>query len=222
MNKSRPASFKSKRALALISGGLDSPVASFVLLSQGFELLFIHFDNGVYEDRKNIEKIKKLIKKLSEIFNKEFKLYIINFEEFHRRTLSQTHKIKLHCVLCKRAMLMISEKIALKEKINFLLTGDNLGQVASQTLRNLRVIDSAVKIPVMRPLLFFDKQDIVNLAEKIGTYEISIIRTSGCGAVPDKPATKSSLKEIIEEEKYLDIDEILNEIVDKVKVIELS
>jgi thiamine biosynthesis protein ThiI len=106
-----------------------------------------------------------------------------------------------------------AEKIAKNEEADAIVMGDSLGQVASQTLQNLRVIDSAVKIPILRPLIGLDKEDVVKIARKIGTYELSILPSSGCIAVPNNPATRAKLENVLREEKKLNIEKIVNEAV---------
>jgi thiamine biosynthesis protein ThiI len=118
-------------------------------------------------------------------------------------------------------MVKYAEKIAEKEKADALVMGDSLGQVASQTLQNLLVVDSAVKIPILRPLIGFDKEDIVKIARQIGTYELSILPSAGCTAVPNKPATRAKLEDILEEEKKLNIEEIVKQAVDNSELLVL-
>ena len=123
--------------------------------------------------------------------------------------------IKFTCIFCKRMLLRYAEKIAEKEGADAIVMGDSLGQVASQTLQNILVIDNAVNIPVFRPLIGLDKEDVVRIAREIGTYDLSILPSDGCNAVPNKPATSAKLDKIIKEEKKIDIvklnDEAVNE-----------
>jgi len=107
-----------------------------------------------------------------------------------------------------------SLEIAKNEEADAIVMGDSLGQVASQTLQNLRVIDSAVKIPILRPLIGLDKEDVVKIARKIGTYELSILPSSGCIAVPNKPVTRAKLENVLRQEKKLNIEKIVKEVVD--------
>ena len=116
-------------------------------------------------------------------------------------------------------LLRYAEKIAEKESADAIIMGDSLGQVASQTLQNIRVIDNVVKIPVFRPLIGFDKEDIVRIAKEIETYDHSILPSDGCNAVPNKPATSAKLEKILDEEAKLDIDRLVNEAVEKSKLL---
>ena len=114
-----------------------------------------------------------------------------------------------------------AEEIAEKEKAEAIIMGDSLGQVASQTLQNLRVVEDAVDIPILRPLIGFDKEDIIQIAKKIGTYDISIMPSAGCSAVPTKPATKARLEDVIAEEKKINIKKLLNQSIKDVELISL-
>ncbi|MEM2121482.1 MAG: 7-cyano-7-deazaguanine synthase [Candidatus Woesearchaeota archaeon] len=209
------------KAISLISGGIDSPVASYIALKNKIDVVFLHFDNGIFYDKKELEKVKSIIELFSKKFKKSFKLYVCDFEVFHKKVLDKEIR-RYHCLICKRTMFKLAERIALKEKADFLISGENLSQVASQTKSNLKVIDSATKLFVLRPLLVFDKEETINIAKEIGTYEISTIKTIGCSAVPKNPATKSDLNFIIKEEKRLEIDKIVKEILKSTKFIEIE
>lgn len=129
---------------------------------------------------------------------------------------------KLTCVLCKRAMLRVAEIIAKREGAKAVITGENLGQVASQTLYNIHVIDQAVSMPVFRPLIGMDKMDIVRLAQEIGTYEISIRSRPCCKVVPKYPETRAALKRTIDAESAIDIDGLISRAVEKAEVVEVG
>ncbi|MCG2827401.1 MAG: tRNA 4-thiouridine(8) synthase ThiI, partial [Thermoplasmatales archaeon] len=126
----------------------------------------------------------------------------------------------LECVLCKRMMLRIGEKIAKTENADGLVTGESLGQVASQTLENIYVTNNAVKIPVLRPLIGFDKIEIEKIAKETGLYEISIIPCLPCSAVPKKPSTMAKLKNVLNEEERIDISALVEDSVRNAVVID--
>ncbi|MCX6707899.1 MAG: hypothetical protein NT001_07260 [Candidatus Woesearchaeota archaeon] len=115
------------------------------------------------------------------------------------------------CIICRRMMFRTAERVADKESARFIITGENLGQVASQTLDNMTVNDRATKLIVLRPLLCYDKQDIVNIAKKLGTYEISIEPPGCCRLVPPNPATKSNIEQIREEEIHAGVDSVFED-----------
>ncbi|MGB9749188.1 MAG: hypothetical protein ACP5OZ_00800 [Candidatus Woesearchaeota archaeon] len=209
------------KALSLISGGIDSPVASYLALKNKIDVVFLHFNNGIFYDNKEIKKVKSVISLFSKKFKREFKLYACNFELFHKKTIGIEIR-KYHCLICKRTMFRVAEKIALMENADFLLSGENLSQVASQTKSNLKVIDSAVNLFVLRPLLTYDKEETIRIAKEIETYEISTIKTSGCSAVPRNPATKSDLNFIMREEERLSIDQIVKDVLKTIKIINIK
>jgi thiamine biosynthesis protein ThiI len=178
-----------------------------MLLSKGAALVAVHFDNRPFTDEKQIEKAKLLVKMLEELSKKKIKLYLVP----HGNTLLEISKNttrRFGCVICRRAMLRTAELIANKENANALLTGESLGQVASQTLRNIVAEEAAVEIPIIRPLIGLDKIEIERVAKDIGTYDTSIMPGSCCTFVPDKPATQARLENIVEEEAKLNLDEL--------------
>lgn len=182
------------KGLLLLSGGIDSPVAGYLMKKLGLELEAVHFSIEPFTD----DTPEKKSKKTSEIIGIE-KMHVINLsDEFKRIVDNCTHKY--YFVLSKREMLRQAEKLAKERECKFLVTGENLAQVSSQTLSNLVTIDRAVSIPVFRPLLGFDKVEIVKIAEQIGTFETSK-GPEFCDVLgPKKPATKSNEEIILEEE----------------------
>ena len=184
------------KGILLLSDGIDSPVAGQMMLKQGMKLIFLHFKNS--SNPKAREKVKALAKRL----DKSAKLITIDHIKT-QQAIAKKCNTRYQCVLCKRAMYRAAEKIAEEENAQFIVTGENLGQVASQTLENLHVLDSAVRIPVLRPLLGFDKNEIVKAAKEIGTYDISIVRTPACRYVPKNPVTKARLEKVLAEEKFI-------------------
>jgi len=208
------------KLVSLISSGIDSPVATYLISKKAKELIFIHSDNRPLTDEREINNFILITRYLKKIIKSKIKAYIIP----HGPALYSYKKNcenRFICVFCKRMMLRYAEKIAKKEKAYAIVMGDSLGQVASQTLQNLRVVDSAVKIPVLRPIIGFDKEDIVKIARKIGTYELSILPSNGCNAVPDRPATKAKLEAVLEEEKKLNIKKIAEEAVKNSEILVL-
>lgn len=193
----------SGKAVSLISGGIDSPVSSFYTLKRGVELIYVHFHSYPYTSDESIKKVKRIIEKLSQYQGKT-KLYLIPFEKIQKEILLKTNP-KYRVVLYRRQMMKIAEKIAKKEKALALVTGESIGQVSSQTLWNIRTIDQAVKLPVFRPLIGYDKEEIVNAAKKIKTFDISIIPDQDCCSlfIPKHPGTKIEVKQVLEQEKKL-------------------
>ena len=206
-----------KKGLLLLSSGIDSVIAGYIVLSSNIEIVAVHFINYPYSSG-TLEKAKMLVKKLEKITKKDIKLYSVPIGE-HLKNFKNRANEKLTCIFCKRLMFRIGEKIAKKEGCNFLLTGENLGQVASQTLENMATIESCIKIPVIRPLLCFDKEETIKIAKKIGTYDISIQKEIGCKAVPKYPRTKTTLHEIEREEKKFNIGKMIKESLKRVILV---
>lgn len=182
------------KGILLISGGFDSPVAGYLMQQKGIEIIAVHFSYEPLTD--NSPEIKS--KKASEIL-KFNKFIVVNISKECEK-IAKTCDHKLYFILTKRLMMKKAEEIAKKESCDFLITGENLAQVSSQTLSNLRSITDAVKIQILRPLLTYDKTEIINLAIKIGTYEISK-GPEVCDILgPKHPATRSDLEEVKLEE----------------------
>jgi len=203
------------KALLLISSGIDSPVAGHLMKEKGLELIGIHFNNEPFTDSSAKNKSIKLCKLIG-----IKKLYIIGHGKNQTANLRNINR-RFQCVICRRMMFRVSEKIAKKEKCKFLITGENLGQVASQTLDNLVVCQEAVKIPILRPLLCNDKVETIKIAANIGTYETSIEPGMCCNMVPRNPLTRASLEKVKGEEKRLDINSLVDESVKSAEVVYL-
>ncbi len=191
-----------EKAIVLLSTGIDSPVASH-LMKNKLELIFLHFSTS--NNNKKIETLKNKI-------NKDSKLIIID-QTIPLQEIKKHTNPKYTCILCKRMMYRIAEALAKKHKAKYILTGESLGQVASQTLDNLTVLDQATKLTVLRPLLAYDKEEAITIAKKIGTFDISIQDQHTCPFLPKNPATKSELKKIEAEENKLDIKEIIKKLI---------
>ncbi len=194
----------SGRAVALISGGIDSPVASFLAMKRGIKVIFIHFHAYPYTSRASIEKVKEMVSLLSR-YQFGAKLYLIPFSDIQKEIMLST-KAKLRVILYRRFMIRIAQAIAAKERVQALITGESVGQVASQTLENIRAIDDTAALPVLRPLICQDKDEIIRKAKEIHTFEISILPHEDCCVrfLPSRPETKANLKEVENEEEKLD------------------
>lgn len=199
--------------VSLVSSGIDSPVATYLFSKKAEEIILLHGDIRSFTDQREIENFKKLAEHLKKICPCSLKTYLIPHGD-NINSYRENCNIKFSCVFCKRMLLRYAEKIAEKEGANAIIMGDSLGQVASQTLQNILVIDNAVNMPVLRPLIGLDKEDVVRIAKKIGTYDLSILPSDGCNAVPNKPATSAKLDKILEEEKKIDIRKKINKAVD--------
>ncbi len=191
-----------------MSGGIDSPVALDRLLRQGHDLLAVHLDNRPFTDETPLAKVVDHLEVLSKRHGRRIPLYVLPHGPTQIALMRGTDR-HVGCVLCRRFMWRTAERIAEREGASFLATGESLGQVASQTLTNMRSATAAVRLPIVRPLIGFDKIEIERDAKAIGTYEISTRPGLCCQAVPDRPATRSSLVQILREEERIDVDEIV-------------
>ena len=199
----------SGRVAALISGGFDSPVAAYRMMQRGCRIIFVHFHSVPYQDKTSQEKVRQLVQLLT---RHQFtsRLYMVPFAEIQRQIVAAVGR-PLRVVLYRRMMLRIAEAIARQEKAKALITGESLGQVASQTLDNMAVIQQAARLPILRPLVGMDKQEIIDQARRIGTFEVSSIPDQDCCQlfVPKHPATKARFIDVEEDETKLDVKDLL-------------
>jgi thiamine biosynthesis protein ThiI len=206
--------------ISLISSGIDSPVATYLLSKNADELILVHGDIRPFTDEREIKNFKLLVKHLKKIISCPIKTYVVSHGE-SLGSFKQFCNNKYTCVFCKRMLLRYAKKIAKKEGADAIIMGDSLGQVASQTLQNIKVVESAVKIPILRPLIGLDKEDVVKIAKEIGTYALSILPTDGCSAVPSKPSTMAKLEKILEEENKINVNNLVKITIDSAKIIEI-
>lgn len=212
----------SGNGLLLLSGGIDSPVAGYMMAKRGMPITALHFHSYPYtsEDAKNkVVELGKLVSK----YTGHFKLYICSFTEIQEAI----HK---HCdgdymiTLMRRIMYRIAERLALSKGVASIVTGENLGQVASQTVESMTVTNAVVeKLPIFRPLIAFDKEDITKIAVDIGTYDTSILPYEDCCTVflPKHPVIKPKLEKCLAEESKLDIDGLISRALANLEVIEI-
>lgn len=205
----------SGKAVVLLSGGIDSPVAAFLAMKRGIKVIFLHFHAYPFVSKASIEKTKKIVKILKDYQGKS-KLYLIPFAQVQKEILMKT-QAKLRVVLYRRFMLRIAEELSKKEKALGIFTGESVGQVASQTLENIKAIEQITHLPVFRPLISEDKEDIIKKAKKIGTFNISILPHQDCCSrfLPKHPETKAKLENIIKAEKKLNVNKLVKEAVKK-------
>ena len=209
------------KAAILISGGLDSPVAAWMMAKRGVELTAIHFASPPYTSERAKQKVVDLAKLVAK-YTGPIRLNIINFTDIQLYIYDQCPHDEL-TIIMRRYMMKIAETIAKENDCLALVTGESIGQVASQTMQSLAVTNEVCELPVMRPLIAFDKQDIVDISLKIGTYETSVLPYEDCCTifVAKHPVTKPSLKKIKNSEKKLDekIDELMKTALETREVI---
>ncbi len=204
--------------VALLSGGIDSPVAAHRLMKRGCRAVFVHFHSQPFQDATSRAKAADLVRCLTR-FQFHSRLYLAPFGEVQRQIVA-TAPGPLRVVLYRRFMARIAAEIAGHEGAKALVTGESLGQVASQTLDNLAVIEEAVETPILRPLIGSDKEEIVQQARALGSYEISILPDQDCCSlfVPRHPATFSTLDEITQAEATLSVPTLVQTAMDQLEI----
>lgn len=206
------------KVLALVSEGIDSPVAAFLMMKRGCTLTILHFNNYPYTS-KSPEKIKRIVEKLKEYSSgSKIKFYTINYGDFLKKCVDKAPP-RMICILCKSGMYQIAEKLARKEKALAIIDGNSLGQVASQTLPNILATHHKISIPILSPLISFDKMEIQKIAQKIGTYNLSIQPDGGCSAVPKHPETNADLDLVIKAQENIKMTEELEKVIKKLEEI---
>ena len=212
----------SGRAAILISGGIDSPVAAYMMAKRGIRLTAIHFASPPYTSRRAEEKVVKLLQKVSK-YSGSMTMYTVPFTKLQEKIRDDCPE-ELFTIIMRRIMMQISEKIANDNDCQALITGESLGQVASQTIGALGCTDEASNMLVFRPLIGMDKQEIIDISYKIDTYETSIEPYEDCCTVftPKHPRTRPVLKYVKEAQENAGFDDLVAEALDTLKVTKIS
>jgi thiamine biosynthesis protein ThiI len=200
----------SGRVMALLSGGIDSPVAAWRMMKRGCRVVPVHFHAFPLQDRTTIDKVKELARILTR-YQFRTRLLLVPFAPV-QQTIVASCPAPLRVVLYRRFMVRIAEALAVGRRAKALVTGESLGQVASQTLDNIAVIEEAARGPVLRPLIGMDKQEITAEARRIGTFDVSTLPDQDCCQlyVPRSPATAATLNEVTEAESHLDVSSLVS------------
>ena len=199
------------KALLLLSGGIDSPVAGYLMAKRGLKLEAVHFHSYPYTSEQAKEKVIELGRKLTKYCD-EIKLHIVSFTKVQEQ-------IHMNCdseymiTIMRRIMMRVAEKICKENNLGAIITGESLGQVASQTMPSINVTNSVVSLPVFRPLIAFDKEDIIEIAKEIDTYDTSILPYEDCCTVflPKYPVIKPTIRRAEYNEKFLNVDALVDE-----------
>lgn len=211
----------SGRALVLISGGIDSPVAGWNMMRRGVKCDFLHF----HTYSKNDEVIKTKIKETIEILNRyqtKSKLYLIPYSPYEFLTSGKIYE-NYELVFFKHYLLKTAEKIAKENKYDAIVNGDNLAQVASQTIENLSVASENITMQIFRPLLCYEKEEIIDKAKQIGTYELSIKEYKDCCSLFSKnPATKANPKKFHKILEWIELDKVIEKSISEMEVFEIN
>jgi thiamine biosynthesis protein ThiI len=208
--------------LSLISGGIDSPVAAHRMMRRGCHAEFVHFHGAPYQDRTSRDKVIELVRLLTR-YQLDSRLHLVAFGEIQRQIVAAVRR-PFRVVLYRRMMMRIAAALANLVDARALVTGESLGQVASQTLANLAVIEEATSLPLLRPLIGMDKAEISAQAEHIGTYEISIQPDQDCCQlfVPRHPATRMTVAEAQDAERPLDVPAMVSHALEGASLEEFS
>lgn len=209
------------RMVALVSGGIDSPVATYLMMKRGCDITILNFNNHPYTGGSN-EKIIKIYHKIQEYASgSELKLYQVNYGDFLKKCTEEAPP-RMTCVLCKSGMYQIAEKIAKQEKALGIIDGSSVGQVASQTLPNILATRYSTSMPVLSPLIGLDKTEISEISEKIGTFPISTLPDSGCSAAPKHPETNAVLEKVLEVQEKIEMDEELAKVISSLHIVDVN
>lgn len=210
------------KILHMLSGGIDSPVAAYLLMKRGLRIECIHFASPPYTNIGVIEKLKDLLGKLN-VYQDKIRINVIPFTKIQEKIYEVSDE-SYAITLMRRAMFRIASKVAIMRHFPAISTGESVGQVASQTLDSMNVINEVTNLPVLRPLITTDKLDIISLAKKIGTYDISIRPFEDCCTIfaPKNPKTRPSLEKSKEFEAKFNLDEMIDEAIKNIEVIYVS
>lgn len=210
------------RAMSLLSGGIDSPVASWMVAKRGMELECIHFHSYPFTSEKSQEKVRDLANILSKYCGR-LRLHKVNILEI-QKAIGVSCKEEEMTIISRRFMMKIAQRVAESRNCDALVTGESIGQVASQTIQGLTCTNASVSMPVFRPLIAMDKTEIIDIAQKIGTFETSILPEEDCCTVfsPKKPVTKPKLDRIEKSESKLDVEKLIQDAIDNIEIEDIE
>lgn len=205
----------SGKVAVMLSGGIDSPVAAWQMMKRGCQAMYVHFHSYPLVDRTSIEKAVDLVEHLTK-HQYESNLFMAPLGEIQKKIIL-TCPPSYRIVLYRRFMVRITEALARRNRAKAIVTGESCGQVASQTLENIAVVDDCAGMPILRPLIGSNKEEIVDLAQNIGTFTTSILPDQDCCSlfVPKRPETKADLETVLRLEETLSVDEMVDEAVEK-------
>ena len=210
------------KGLLMLSGGIDSPVAGYLAIKRGVKIEAVYFESPPHTSEDAKEKVLKLAKKLA-LYNLDIKVHVINFTEI-QETIYKTIPHEYLITLMRRMMYRISERIALYNNMKVIINGESIGQVASQTLTSMQAINEVVKIPVIRPVACFDKNEIIKISKDIDTYETSILPFEDCCTifVPKHPVINPDIKLCSEYESLFDYESLIQEAIQNHEIVHVT
>ena len=213
----------SSSGLLLLSGGIDSPVAGYMMAKRGVKVASVHFHSYPYTSNMAREKVEKLAKIIS-AYTGNMTIYMISVAKLQEQIHAKCNDSYM-ITLLRRAMFTIAEKLCKKYGKKMIITGESLGQVASQTIESMTVVSNVVKsTPIMRPLVAFDKCETIEISKKIGTFETSIEPFEDCCTVflPDNPVVRPELEKVLKEQEKIEFDELIKESLESLEIVEIK
>ena len=213
-----PVGSQSKVAV-MLSGGIDSPVAAYRIMKRGASIIGVHCHSYPFTTRASIDKVKELASVLAQ-YGGPFKLYLVPLADAQKAVVQNTEP-RYRILLYRRMMVRIAQEIARREGAGALVTGESLGQVASQTVENIAVTDAVATMPILRPLIGYDKEEIISEARKIGTYEISVLPHDDCCTLfmPKDPATRARMSDVEVEERKINVAALIANAINNAELI---
>lgn len=210
------------RAMVMISGGIDSPVASWTMAKRGLVLDAVHFASPPYTSARAEQKVHELLEKVS-MYSGKINLFVVPFTEIQEHIKDDCPE-ELFTIIMRRMMMRIAERVARAQGCGAVITGESLGQVASQTLPAIACTDAVAEMPVFRPLIGMDKDEIVSISRKIDTFDISIQPYEDCCTVftPKHPRLKPNIEDVVKAESALKVDELIEDAVKGIRLVEID
>ena len=210
------------KGLLMLSGGIDSPVAGYLAMKRGIKLECIYFESPPHTSIQAKNKVKSLVEKLTN-YQTDIKLHVVNFTKIQEEIYKNIDSSYMITIM-RRMMYRISSKVMEKNNLYVLINGESVGQVASQTLSSMQVINSVTNVPVLRPVCCLDKLEIIDIAKKIDTYKTSILPYEDCCTIflPKHPVINPEMERAINFEKSFDYETLINEAIDNIETIEIN
>ncbi|MBN3491164.1 tRNA 4-thiouridine(8) synthase ThiI [Acholeplasma equirhinis] len=212
------------RALLMLSGGIDSPVAAYLMMKQGVEIELFHFESTPLTPLESVQKVIDISKKLAPYMTRnKIKLHLVPFTKIHEEILKYVSDPYIITIM-RRMMYRLAERYALTHDIQALVNGESVGQVASQTLDSINVVENVTNIPILRPVVTYDKNDIIKLSKMLETYDVSIRPFNDCCSiyVPRRPVTHPKVEYALEEETKLNVEKLMEEALENIQTLMIN
>ena len=207
--------------ISLLSTGLDSPIATYLIMKKKMDCFSLSFLNGGEKIEENRNKIIQVGKRLVKLTHRQLRMHFVDYDRIAEQIQAKCNP-KLTCVICKRTMILVAKELAKFYNAKSIVNGDILGEQASQTLDNLYVVNQVNRdIPIIRPLIGFDKLDIIKISQELGFYELSLITGPACEFNPKFPETRAKIKEVIQSEENLNRDSLMKEISNLINFVDI-